>query len=228
MRSEWISGSAAMLTLGGLSLVLGFSFNPLPQDRPLAEAAVLAAEQPGMWLMTTFMLFLAAIGLSLGCLAVLFMTRTKHQRRLPAFTVVVFLVGMIGMAGHAMLMAFVRAMVLTDPTLAANLDAIGKDVALQSLLLTWSIGLLGGVFLIGVGVFRARSAPRWIPMLMWAFVLSQFINVPGQAYTTLQFVALAVALTGVAMAANEQCRDREFLDQQKRPASSGRRDRLYV
>lgn len=226
MRSEWISGSAAMLTFGGLSLVLGFSFNPLPQDRPLAEAAVLAAEHPAMWLMSTLMLFLAAIGLSLGCLSVLFMTRTKYQRWLPAFTVVVFLVGMIGMAGHAMLMAFVRAMVLHDPALAANLDAIGEDVALQSLLLTWSIGLLGGVFLMGVGVFRARSTHRWVPWLMWAFVLSQFVNVPGQAYTMVQFVALAVALAGVGMAANDQSRERDPFGGQ--PPVAGRRDPLRI
>lgn len=203
MRSEWISGSAAALALGGVCLALGFSLNPLPQDQPLAAAALVAAERPGMWMLSSFMLFVAAVALSLGSAAFLFLTH-RRGRRLPIFTVIVFLTGMIGMAGHAMLMAFVRAMVLQDRALATHLDAIGEDTALNVLLITWSVGLLLGVFLVGVGLFRARSTPRWVPVLMWAFVASQAISIPGNFYTVLQFCVLAMALTGAAIEANHR------------------------
>jgi hypothetical protein len=64
-------------------------------------------------------------------------------------------------------------------------------------------GLLGtviGLVLLGIALFRARVVPRWIPVALWLFIITEFVltNVSEWASPAAGLLYVA-ALTGVAV-----------------------------
>ena len=104
MRTEWILGSAVMLVVGGVALMLGFGILPLPEDQGLEEALLVAAQSPGRWLASCVLIFIASISLTLGVFALLSLLR--RDRRFAVVAVGLFTTGTIGMCGYATVMAF--------------------------------------------------------------------------------------------------------------------------
>jgi hypothetical protein len=79
---------------------------------------------------------------------------------------------------------------------------VAKDTGLSMFLFTWIGGFYAGVLLIAIALFVARNVPRWIPALMVAFVaVLPFASHLGRVGMAAQVLALAVAFTGIAMAA---------------------------
>jgi hypothetical protein len=69
-------------------------------------------------------------------------------------------------------------------------------------LFTWIGGFYGGVLLIAIALLVGRSVPRWVPALMVAFVaVFPFSSTLGRVGMAAQVLALALAFTGIAMAA---------------------------
>lgn len=208
MRTEWITGSAAMLVLGGFALACGFGILPLPQGQGLAEALRVAAESPRQWLASCALIFAAAICLTLGVVAVLALLR--RDRRLAVAAVGLFTIGTIGMCGYATVLVFVRGLMLTgQPTPALN--QILGDAGTVGFALAWQICFLLGLLLIAVGLFRSEDTPRWVPVLIVVFVVSQFVPLPGLYYyvTLAKWALLAVAFIGVARAASDYAHNRD-------------------
>jgi hypothetical protein len=65
------------------------------------------------------------------------------------------------------------------------------------------VGLLGtvvGTLLLSIGLFRAAVGPRWAPVLLWAFLVLEFVGSAVSPVLGLAAVALAlIAYCGLAM-----------------------------
>jgi hypothetical protein len=65
---------------------------------------------------------------------------------------------------------------------AANRDAMGavvESIETGPAVVFMAMGLVGtvlGIILLGVALFRSGSVPRWIPVTLWAFVLTEFVG----------------------------------------------------
>ncbi|WP_422758799.1 hypothetical protein [Paenarthrobacter sp. C1] len=212
MRTTWISASAAAWTFGGLAAVLGFALSPVPTDVPLGTAALVASQHDSRWVVSIFLLFASAIGMCFGVRAIGFLLRDASGF-IAWNTAIAYIVGSVGMGGQAMMLAFVRALVNADRSNTYVLDVISADLVLNVLLLTWSAGLFAGLLLLAVGLWRADATPRWIPAAFLAFVVSQFLNLPGgMVVDTLQFALLAVCIAGASFCVHQQTRQLDAVE----------------
>jgi hypothetical protein len=79
---------------------------------------------------------------------------------------------------------------------------VADDTGLKVFLFGWVAGFYLGVLLIAVALFVARTVPRWVPSLLVVFVAMQpVVSHLGRVGMAAQVLALAVAFTGIAMAA---------------------------
>jgi hypothetical protein len=201
MRFDWVPWSASALVIGVMSLVFGSLLNPAEAGSSTAETLDVVNQDSGRYLAMAVMFFFASIALTFGLPAVLSVFERKG-RRLGLIGVGVFTIGTVGTCGYAMLQVFFRALVDIGALRGTELDMVAKDTGLSMFLFTWIGGFYGGVLLIAIGLFVARSVPRWVPALMVAFVaVFPFASTLGRVGMAAQVLALAVAFTGIAMAA---------------------------
>ncbi len=203
MRAEWLPVSASSLVIGAMSLVLGTLVNPVRSGQDAGAALRVVEASGGRWLAMAVMFFVASITLSLGLPAVLSLF-DRRGRRAGIAGVAVFAVGTIGLSGYAMLMVFFRALVDQGALAVSGGDLVKvtRDVGLSVFLYGWIGCFYLGVVLVMAALFLARRTPRWVPLLLLAFVvLTPFTGALGRVGAAVQILTLAIALTGVAIAA---------------------------
>jgi len=169
VRMDWVPVSAALLLTGALALCLGGFL--LPQSDNGADSLRIVQEQGGQWMAAAVILFIASICLSLGLPAIL----TLLQRRgwtVGVIAAAVLEVGFIGTAGFAMLMAFFRALVVTDTVKTQGINDLASDAGLAVFLYAWIAGLYLGELLLAIALLRARTTPRWVPLALVAHVVT--------------------------------------------------------
>ncbi len=201
MRTDWVPLSASALVIGAMSLVFGSLLNPAEAGSTTAQTLRVVDEDSGRWLAMAVMYFFGSVTLTLGLPSVLTLF-ARRGRRLGLAGVTVFSVGAIGTCGYAMLMVFFRAMVVADAVRGRALDDVTNDNGLAVFLQGWILCFYGGVLLIALGLFAAKATPRWVPVLLVLFVaMMPFASHIGRVGSALQVLGLAVAFTGIAMAA---------------------------
>lgn len=201
MRFDWVPWSASALVIGVMSLVFGSLLNPAPAGASTGETLRVVSEASGQYLAMAVMFFFASVTLTFGLPAILSVF-DRRGRRLGLVGVGVFTIGTVGTCGYAMLMVFFRALVEIGALHRSELDKVTSDTGLSMFLFTWIAGFYGGVLLIAIALFLARSVPRWVPALMVGFVaVFPFASQLGRVGMAAQVLALAVAFTGIAMAA---------------------------
>jgi hypothetical protein len=201
MRYDWVPWSASALVVGAMSLVFGTLLNPQTASSSGAQTIRIVDEASGQYLAMAVMFFFASVALTFGLPAILSVFDRKG-RRLGLVGVGVFTIGTVGTCGYAMLQVFFRALVEIGALRGTELDMVAKDTGLSMFLFTWIGGFYAGVLLIAIALFVARNVPRWIPALMVAFVaVLPFASHLGRVGMAAQVLALAVAFTGIAMAA---------------------------
>lgn len=169
MRKDWLPVSAALLVTGALALCLGAFL--LPESEDTADSLRIVQDQGGRWLAAAVIFFISSIGLTLGLPAIL----SLFDRRgwtLGMISGVVLEVGFIGTAGFAMLMAFFRALVVTEAIRDENIDDLAGEAGLAVFLYTWIAGLYLGELLLGIALLRAGTVPRWVPVMLILHALS--------------------------------------------------------
>lgn len=202
MRQEWVAPSASALVIGVMGLVLGFALNPLPQDQTVAESVGGARDFAGTWLASATALGVASVGLVLGLPALLSLV-DRRDRRLGVAAASVFAVGAVGLFGYAQVMVFLRALVKEELMVVEGIDQVLQEPGVRVFVGVWLGCFMLGVVLWAVTLWRARSVPRWVPVLLLLFVASQALpGIAGDTGTVVQFLVLAVAFTGAAIAAN--------------------------
>jgi hypothetical protein len=214
MRSDWVPFSASALVIGAMSMLLGALLNPLAGEGGRGAATLRAAgEADTRWLGMSVMYFLASIFLTLGLPALLSLF-VRRGRGIGVVSVGVFSVGTIGMSGFAMLMVFLRTLVTGGALKTQNLDALGDDLGLTIFLYGWVAGFYLGVLLIGVALFLSRKTPVWVPLLLVLFVVALPVSsMIGRVGAAVQVLALAIAFTGIAIAAVSDDHKRELRGQ---------------
>jgi hypothetical protein len=66
----------------------------------------------------------------------------------------------------------------------------------------WIFGFYGGVLLLAAGLFVAKRTQTWVPGLLLVFVaMMPVVSYLGRVGMAVQVMSLAVAFTGIAMAA---------------------------
>src|SRR4051794_9054499 len=109
---DWLPVSAALLLTGALALCLGAFL--LPSTNDAGDTLRIVEEQGGQWLAAAAVFFLSAVFLPLGLPAVLTLFRARRGWTLGMISAIVLAFGFIGTAGFAMLMVFVRSLVIAD------------------------------------------------------------------------------------------------------------------
>jgi hypothetical protein len=84
----------------------------------------------------------------------------------------------------------------------AGLLAAGPPWPLLIMMLAGTLGTVLGLLILGIGILRAKTGPRWIPYALWAFILVEFVGTNFSAWASLAsgllylaaFCALAVTV----------------------------------
>jgi hypothetical protein len=201
MRSEWIPLSASALVIGVMALVFGQILNPGQSGDTAADTLRVVSEEGSRWLAMAVMFTLSSITLVFGMPAVLSLF-DRRGRRFGLTAVAVFTIGAIGTCGYAMLLVLFRAMVVAGAVRGRALDDLGKDNGLIFFLFGWIGTFYGGVLLLAIALWLARTVQRWVPIVLLVFVLMITVtNHLGRVGMAVQVLLLAVAFTGMAMAA---------------------------
>jgi hypothetical protein len=201
MRSEWVPLSASALVIGVMALVFGQILNPGSSGDTTNDTLRIVSEEGSRWLAMAVMFTLSSITLVFGMPAVLTLFE-RRARRLGLTAVAVFTVGAIGTCGFAMLLVLFRAMVVVGAVRGRALDDLGDDKGLAIFLFGWVGVFYGGVLLLAIALFVARTVSRWVPAVLLLFVLMfAVVDKLGRVGSAVQVLLLAVAFTGIAMTA---------------------------
>jgi Na+/citrate or Na+/malate symporter len=202
MRIDWVPYSAASLVIGATALAVGSLL--LPSYAEAATTVQMAASEAGLWLAVAVLYFFAAITLTLGMPSILTLFRVRGARF--GFTAVgVFTASAAGTAGFAMLLMFVRALVINDAIPEATVLDVTHDTGLTGFLYIWIGALVLGELLLAIALLRARTTPRWIPVLLLVHVALLVVapylpELIGSASPLL----IVVALSGIGISAAAQ------------------------
>ena len=199
MRTDWLPVSAALLLTGALALGLGGFL--LPQSDNASDSLRIVQDQGGQWMAAAVVLFIASVCLTLGLPAVLTLF-DQRGRTLGMISCVVLEVGWIGTAGFAMLMIFFRALVRTDAIVGRSLDDVAHEAGLAIFLYLWIAAVYLGELLLGLALLRARTVPRWIPLLLVLHALTFLVSgvLPG-LLAKATVLLLVLGFSGIAVQA---------------------------
>ena len=201
MRSDWIPLSASALVIGVMALVFGSLLNPQPADGSSAQTIRLVAQNAGQFLGTSVMFVAAAVTLILGLPALLSLFATRG-RRIGVTAVGVFTIGVVGIAGYAMLLVFFRALVKNTLITGTELDKVAQDPGLLVFLYGWIGAFYIGLLLVAIALFVAKATSTWVPVVLVIYVaLFPFGSQVGKVGQIIELMGLAAAFTGIAIAA---------------------------
>jgi hypothetical protein len=201
MRFDWVPYSATSLVLGASALAVGSLL--LPSYGEAATTVQMTQSQGGLWLVVAVLYFTAAVMLTLGMPSILTLFHARGAR-LGVTAVGIFTASAAGTAGFAMLLLFVRALVMNDASPDATVMAVSQDAGLTGFLFVWIGTLVLGELLLALALIRARTVPRWIPVLVLMHVgllgLAPFLpDVIGSGSPLL--ITLALSGLGIQAAA---------------------------
>ena len=202
MRFDWVPYSAASLVLGATALSVGSLL--LPSYAEAATTVQMAKAQGGVWLAVAVLYFVAAVMLTLGMPSILTLFHVRGAR-FGLIAVGIVTASAAGTAGFAMLLMFVRALVMNDAIPDATTLDVTHDTGLTGFLYVWIGTIVFGELLLAIALVRAHATPRWIPALLLVHVtllpiapyLPEFI---GSGTPLL----LVVALSGLGILAAAQ------------------------
>ena len=201
MRVDWVPFSASGLVAGATALSIGALL--MPQADEASDMLRLADQEGGRWMAVSLLYFAASVALVIG-LPVILTLFDRRGFRTGLTAVGVFTVGCVGIAGFAMLLIFFRSLVVTNAIEAGTIDQVSSETGLAAVLYGWIAAFYLGELLLAIALFRARTAPIWIPAVLLAHVLlfpvSSLLPAELQSMTTL---LVTVGLCGVGITANQ-------------------------
>ncbi|MBA2954520.1 hypothetical protein GON03_09320 [Nocardioides sp. MAH-18] len=207
MKTDWVPFSAALLLTGALALALGSLL--IPSSDGGTDTMRIVEDQGGQWMAAAAIYLVASVFLTLGLPTTLVLLQGRG-RTLGLVSAVVLEFGFIGTAGYAMLMVFFRALVRTHTIVGQAIDDVAQDAGLRVFLVAWIAGFVLGELLLGLALLRARTVPRWVPLVLIlhvvAVVVSTLLPDPVGKATILLFVAgmAGIAITATAAPPNQR------------------------
>lgn len=207
VKTDWVPFSAALLLTGALALALGSLL--IPSSDGGTDTMRIVEDQGGQWMAAAAIYLVASVFLTLGLPTTLVLLQGRG-RTLGLVSAVVLEFGFIGTAGYAMLMVFFRALVRTHTIVGQAIDDVAQDAGLRVFLVAWIAGFVLGELLLGLALLRARTVPRWVPLVLIlhvvAVVVSTLLPDPVGKATILLFVAgmAGIAITATAAPPNQR------------------------
>lgn len=202
MRYDWVPFSAAALVAGATALSVGALLVPTAEDTAATLSSV--EQHDGRWLAVALLFFLASVMLTIGLPSILTLF-DRRGARLGLTAVAVFTVGCVGTAGYAVLLAFVRALVVTHTVDGTGIEVAVTEGGLSVFLYGWIAAFYLGEFLLAIALFRSATTARWIPALLLFHVL--LLPVSSLLPDTIQSATallITVALSGVGISAAQR------------------------
>jgi hypothetical protein len=145
---------------------------------------------------------LAQLPFIIGVLAIGHLLRD----RAPVLSNVGTSLAVLGGFGHSVfggISMAMLAMAADAPNRAVHADLL-EQIESGPAAVFMAVGLLGtvfGILLLGIGLFRARVVPRWVPILLWAFLVVEFAgSALSEWASSVSAVLYLVALTATAVA----------------------------
>ena len=102
--------------------------------------------------------------------------------------------------GGAMLVTVLMARDVADrPVMAELLETIESSPLLIPFMAAGLLGTVLGLLLLGVALWRSRVVPRWVPLVLWAFLVVEFVGSNLSEYATyLSSVCLLLSFGALA------------------------------
>jgi hypothetical protein len=126
------------------------------------------------------------------------------RRGSPVLSNVGGLLAVVGTFGHAVFggVSLVTVVMAGDPARRAAYAGLWQDVESSPVMVFAAAGLVGtvlGLVLLSIGLWRSRAVPRWVPALLWLFLVVEFVgtNLTDRA-AYFSGLCLMVAFTAVA------------------------------
>lgn len=185
-----------------LAAVTATASNALQPPFPAGYAARLAAiHDAGATAATSAALFTAG---QLPMLAAVLGIAHLLRRGTPVLSNLGGLLGVLGAFGHAVFggVALVTVAMAADPAHRPQYAALWRDIESSPVMLFAAAGLIGtvlGLLLLSIGLWRAAVVPRWVPSLLWAFLVLEFVGSNLSDYAGyLSGLCLLAAFSGLA------------------------------
>ena len=203
--------------LSAISVLTQPEFSADPADR---LAAMDAAGAAGVVSLLTFVL--AQLPFMVAAVAIAVMARGRS----PRLAIAGGALAVVGGFGHAVFggigLAYL-AMSGDSANRAALADVVTR-VESGLAVIFMAAGLLGtviGLVLLGIALFRSRVVPRWIPVALWLFIVTEFVltNVSEWASPAAGLLYVA-AFTGIAVQLVRGADSSRELDDEFAPAAS--------
>ncbi|KRF35085.1 hypothetical protein [Nocardioides sp. Soil805] len=201
MGDRWLPYSAAALASGAIALVLGTLGLPTGAD----GTAVLdsARLEEGRWIMASVALLICSLGLALGLPTFLF-GMPRRGRYFGYAGTAVLGVAVMAMTAYAALLAFFRILVVNGTIGDRELALLTDDAALVGFTVVLVGSFVLGEVLLAIGLLRARSVPRWVPVLFLLHAGAAPFTGAVPQLTEVGAVVVGVAFIGVAVFTNER------------------------
>lgn len=102
--------------------------------------------------------------------------------------------------GGAMLVTVLMARDVADRAVMAQLlEEIERSALLVPFMAAGLLGTVLGTVFLGVALWRSRVVPRWVPLVLWAFLVVEFVGSNLSDYATyLSSLCLLLAFGGLA------------------------------
>lgn len=205
VRNDWVPVSAALLVTGAMALALASLLTPTGSSG--SETLQLVRDDDNRWLAVSAIYFLAAAMLILGLPSLLSLLQDRGWY-VGLGAAASLAVGFVGIAGYAMLLVFVRALVVTDAVRERSIDAVTEEAGLLVFIYGWVGAFYLGELLLALALLRARTVPRWVPVLLTlhvvtllvATVLPDAVLPDAVARASILLFALAFAGAGIRAA----------------------------
>lgn len=118
-------------------------------------------------------------------------------------------VAVIGTLGHALFGGtnLITLQMAEDEANRELYAGLLEDFESSPMMAFAAAGLIGtvlGLLLLSIGLFRARVVPRWVPALIWVFLVVEFVGTSLSDYAVyVSLLALAIAFGALAVHARQ-------------------------
>jgi hypothetical protein len=191
--------SASCLVIGAMALGLAAALNPTPTGGHAAEVLQVSMMPDDRCVAMAAALFLGSVALLLGLPTLLFAC-SDRARGLGRLAVAVYAIGVLGSAGYALLLLFLRGLHTREVLRPAEFPRVMDDLSLGVALVVWVAAFYVGLLLLAVALFRARRTAVWVPVLLVVVVAClPFVSMTGHFGQVLQVLLFIFAMTGIAI-----------------------------
>ncbi|TXL56606.1 DUF4386 family protein [Aeromicrobium terrae] len=187
-----------------------------------AAARLTAIDDGGAAAATSAALFVAAqLPLVAGVLGIAHLLRERS----PALSNLGGSLGIVGTFGHAVFggISLTYVVMASHPDDRAQYATLVDRIESTPIMLFAMLGLVGtvlGMLLLSIALFRTRVVPRWMPVVVWLFIVVEFVGTGlSDSASYLSAVLVVLAFGAIAREIHRTPRDAWSAPRLRQPSS---------